>query len=270
MKKVTAFIGSAQKRATYHAVREFERSLNRYEDVDFEIVFLSEYKLQFCRGCVQCFNKGEGFCPLKDDRDMLLEKMERSDGVVFATPSYAFQVSACMKNFLDRTAFVFHRPRYFGKAFTAVVTMGIPIGGKIRKYLESSGANLGFDVVKGSCLWTLAPMSAAREEKLKREMERLAGRFHRTLNRKAPPVPSLWQLLQFRFSRTGIRVSGVKLYDYDYFRDKGWFTSDYYYETKLGPFKKLVGRFFDWCAALLFRPRGSDAEAETIGQETAR
>lgn len=262
MKKVTAFIGSAQKRATYRAVLEFEKNLKRLGDVDFEVVFLSERNLQFCRGCVQCFNKGEALCPLKDDRDMLMEKLERSDGVVFATPSYAFQVSACMKNFLDRTAFLFHRPRYFGKAFTAVVTMGMPVGGKIRKYLESSGANMGFHVVKGSCLWTLAPMTAAREEKLKREMERLAGRFHRALRREAPPTPSLLQLLQFRFSRTGIRVSAVKYHDYDHFRDAGWFASDYYYETNLGPFKKLAGLFFDWCAALLFRPSGADTNAK--------
>jgi multimeric flavodoxin WrbA len=155
MKKVTAFIASARKKTTYQAVREFEKSLKQHGDIDFEVVFLSDYNLEFCQGCKQCFDRGESFCPLKDDRDKLLEKLEHSDGVLFATPSYAFQVSARMKNFLDRIAFVFHRPRFFGKTFTAIVSQGVPMGGKIRKYLESSGENLGFDVVKGSCVWTL-------------------------------------------------------------------------------------------------------------------
>ncbi|MCK7489884.1 MAG: hypothetical protein MZU79_06380 [Anaerotruncus sp.] len=39
-----------------------------------------------------------------------------SDGVVFASPNLSFQVSGMMKVFLDRLGFVFHRPRFFGKA----------------------------------------------------------------------------------------------------------------------------------------------------------
>lgn len=46
MKKVTAFIGSSRKEATYTAVREFERNLRSLaeaaEGIDFEIIFLSD------------------------------------------------------------------------------------------------------------------------------------------------------------------------------------------------------------------------------------
>jgi len=37
-----------------------------------------------------------------------------SDGVIFATPNYSFQVSGIMKVFLDRLGFAFHR-----RAFSA-------------------------------------------------------------------------------------------------------------------------------------------------------
>ena len=114
MKKVTAFIGTQTKKHTYQAVQEFEKNLGQCGEIDFEHVFLSDYHLEFCRGCKVCFDKGEEYCPLKDDRDLLLEKMEQSDGVIFATPNYAFQLSARMKNFFDRTAFLDHRPRFFG------------------------------------------------------------------------------------------------------------------------------------------------------------
>ena len=144
MKKITAFIGSARKKTTYQAIQEFEKHLKQQEEIDFEYVFLSEYNLKFCQGCCQCFDKGEEFCPLKDDREVLLEKIEHSDGVIFATPSYAFQVSARMKNLLDRFAFMFHRPRFFGKAVTAIVTQAIPVGDNIRKYLENSERTLDF------------------------------------------------------------------------------------------------------------------------------
>jgi len=46
MKRVTAFIGSARKQATYEAVREFERNLNSYSEIEFEYVFLKDHQLE--------------------------------------------------------------------------------------------------------------------------------------------------------------------------------------------------------------------------------
>ncbi len=89
---------------------------------------------------------------MKDDRDVLIEKIMASDGVVFASPNYSFQVSAIMKAFLDRLGFAFHRPRFFGKTFTSIVTQGIYGGGKIVDYLDFVANGLGFNTVKGSCI----------------------------------------------------------------------------------------------------------------------
>ena len=82
MKRVTAFIGTARKKHTYYAVRRFLDDLKSFGDVEYEIVALTDYRLEICRGCKNCFRKGEEFCPLKDDRDVLIEKMMMSDGVV--------------------------------------------------------------------------------------------------------------------------------------------------------------------------------------------
>ena len=49
--------------------------------------------------------------------------------------------------------------------------------------------------------------------------------------------------------------------DHVYFRDRGWFESDYYYPTRLGPFKKAAGALFDWIAARIFRPRNARPSA---------
>ncbi len=159
MKKITAFVSSARKKHTQNAVQQFLGNLQSLGDVECEIVALSEYRLETVRGCWLCFDKGEEFCPLKDDRDMLIEKIEASDGVVFASPNYSFQVSAIMKIFLDRLGFIFHRPRFFGKTFTSIVVQGIYGGSKIVKYLDFVGNGLGFNTVKGSCLKSLEPMT---------------------------------------------------------------------------------------------------------------
>ena len=92
-KKVTAFVGSARKGHTYDAVVQFLNNLQSMGDIEVEIVRLSDYRLEVCRGCKLCFDRGEEHCPLKDDRDVLIEKMMASDGVIFASPNYSFQVS---------------------------------------------------------------------------------------------------------------------------------------------------------------------------------
>jgi multimeric flavodoxin WrbA len=246
MKKVTAFIGTQRRGATYRAVQELEAGLRHRLDVDFEYVFLDDYSLEFCRGCKLCFDKGEEHCPLKDDRDVLLQKMADSDGVVFATPNYAFQVSARMKNVLDRLAYLYHRPRFFGKTFTAVVVQGFYGGGTIRKYLEDTGEGFGFVVTKGASVTTLEPMTERQQRKISREMNAAAERFHEGLMRSGPPSPSLFRLFVFRMSRMNVRcLLDERARDFRYYREEGWLESDYYYDTSLGSVKKLAGILFD-------------------------
>jgi len=252
MKKVAAFIGTQTKKATYQAVQEFEKNLKRYGEIDFEYVFLSDYHLEFCRGCKVCFLKGEEHCPLKDDRDALLEKMEHSDGVILATPNYAFQVSARMKNLLDRLAYIDHRPKYFGKAYTAVVVQGIFGGGAIVKYLTMAGENLGFHVSKGCCVTALDPMTEHQQKQLTQKIKKASARFYKELLRPTPQ-PSFLRLMLFRMSRTSIKSIDPKYQDYQYYKGKGWFESDYYYPTSLGLIKRLAGNLFDLLGRQIFK-----------------
>ena len=259
MKTVIAFVSSARKRGlTYIATRKFLDSLESFGDVKGEIVFLSDYKLGVCRGCKACFLRGEDRCPFKDDRDVLIETMMASDGVVFASPNYSFQVSAIMKAFLDRLAFVFHRPRFHGKTFTGIVAQGIYGGGKVVKYLDIVGSALGFNVVKGSCVTALEPMVEKDRRKMYQAMVRQSKRFHTQLFRPTHPEPSIFQLMAFRMSRTSMKLTlGDDNRDYTYYRDHGWFDSDYYYPTRLGPLKRAVGATFDWMAACRFKQTGA-------------
>ncbi|MFT8349623.1 NAD(P)H-dependent oxidoreductase [Clostridium saccharoperbutylacetonicum] len=256
MKKVTVFMGTSQKQTTYQAVQEFEKNLKSYTDIDFEYVFLKDYHLKYCNGCKVCFEKGEENCPLKDDRNLLIEKMNNSDGVIFATPNYSFHVTAPLKNFLDRLAFVFHRPQFFGKTFTTIVTQGIFGGGSIVKYLENIGENLGFHVAKGCCLNTLKPLTMRQQKKITQEVKKASTRFYKELMRQTSPTPSIFRLMMFRISRTSImNILNETYWDYVYFQKKGWFESDYYYDVSLGLFKNIAGKFFDFLGGWMAKHR---------------
>jgi multimeric flavodoxin WrbA len=256
VKKVTAFVGSARKKHTHDAVSQFLGNLQSLGDVEYEIVALRDYRLETCRGCLSCFKKGEEFCPLKDDRDALIEKIMASDGVVFASPNYSFQVSAIMKTFLDRLGFVFHRPRFFGKTFTSMVAQGIYGGDKIVSYLDFVGNGLGFNTVKGSCITALEPMTEKGKQKIDRALAAQSRRFYDRLLKPAYPSPMLLKLMAFRMARTSIRLMlDDSSRDYTYYKDQGWFESDYYYPARLNVLQKGTGSLFDSIAAGMARRR---------------
>ena len=247
MRRVTAFVGSARKQHTHRAALQFLKSLESLGGVEGEIVTLSDYKVETCKGCRLCLDNGEENCKFKDDRDVLIEKMTASDGVVFATPNYSFQVSAIMKIFLDRLGFVFHRPRFFGKTFTSIVAQGIYGGPKIVEYLDFVGFGLGFNVVKGSCITTREPIPEKVQLKNDSTLAAHSRRFYDALSQPSYPVPTFFKLMAFRFGRTAIRLALDDTWlDYRYYRDHGWFESAYFYPTHLNVFKKAAGRLFDY------------------------
>ena len=245
--KVTAFVGSARKKHTYIATEQFMKNLQLYGDINYEIVMLNDYKIEICRGCKLCLDKGEELCPLKDDRDKLIEKIKNSDGVVFASPNYSFSVSGLMKVFLDRLGFLFHRPDFFGKTFTSIVVQGVYGGKKINEYLDFVGKGLGFDVVKGCCLNSMEPMTEKDQIKFGNVVYKQSKKFYSSLLKEEYPVPTLFELMVFRMARTSIKVAlNEKWKDYRYYRQNGWFETDYYYPTQLNTIKKVAGMFFDF------------------------
>ena len=244
--KVTAFVGSARKKHTYNATEQFLQNLQTYGDVEYEIVRLSEYDIKTCQGCKLCLDKEEALCPLDDDRDILIEKMNNSDGVIFASPNYSFQVSGIMKVFLDRLAFFLHRPKFFNKTYTSIVAQGIFGGKKIVKYLDRIGDGIGFNVVKGDCIKTLEPISKKQKNKNEKTIEKLSKSYYKELTKNRYPNPSIFKLMMFRMSRTSIQLSlNEDFKDYLYYKEKGWFESDYYYPVNLNIFKKMLGSIFD-------------------------
>jgi len=258
VKKVVVFIGTHRKKHTYEAVMEFKQRLEELGGVETEVIALSDYHIKQCTGCKTCFLKGEEFCPLKDDRDLLIGKLMESDGVVFATPNYSFMCSALMKTFLERLGFIFHRPRFFRKTFTSIVNQGIFGGGKIVRYLDFVGKGLGFDVVKGSCVTALEPMTGKEKQKRDEILAAHAKRFHEGLWLSPDYLPSLLEVVLFRMARTSIRLNLNDSYrDYRYYSDMGWFNSEFYFPTRLGPLKKIAGWITDALQNRMSRKRGA-------------
>ena len=105
--KILAINGSHHQGNTYAVLNTIQ---NDFPDIDYELLNLHEANLEQCRGCYVCIAKGEQYCQLKDDRDMIIKKMSEADGIVFASPVYVNFITSRMKQFIERIGYMSHRP----------------------------------------------------------------------------------------------------------------------------------------------------------------
>jgi Multimeric flavodoxin WrbA len=155
--KILTIIGSPRKKGnSYQASDRLEEMMKSMGDYEFEHIFLKDTNLEMCKGCFNCLSKGIKYCPLKDDREMIQEKMRDADGLILVSPVYVMHVSALLKNFIDRMAYLCHRPEYHGKKALLLTTTGGMGIKETLKYMEMVVDAWGYDV-SGGCGLVTAP-----------------------------------------------------------------------------------------------------------------
>ena len=77
--------------------------------VQTEKLILSQYKVNPCLGHENCASFDS--CRQKDDTGWMLDRVCEADGVILATPVYYYNVTAQMKNFIDRNYFLYKKDR---------------------------------------------------------------------------------------------------------------------------------------------------------------
>lgn len=115
--KILAIGGSYRKQGVIHALMEEVAAGVRTAapGVEIETIQLTEKKLAYCRGCMRCYGddpaKPIADCVIRDD-DMaeLARKLDAADGYIFGTPIFCGTVTAVMKTFCERFAYVLGRP----------------------------------------------------------------------------------------------------------------------------------------------------------------
>lgn len=242
---IVVFTGSPRKKDSYRVIKTIESEMAKDADVRFEFIHMNELSINDCAGCMQCFRKGEEYCPVKDDIAGISEKLTAADGIIFASPVYAQQISGMMKRAVDRLSYMFHRPRLIAKpALTVTTTEG---GGAkpTQKYLRLIAGGWGCNIVDS--LSVIAPFYFEKSEfydesyakSAHAKMQKAAQRFASVIQSGEKPVPSFYDIYMFNGMRSKTFLSKA---DYDYWEKQGWLNSEYYYPTRLGPMKKLFGR----------------------------
>ena len=249
--KVVVLLGSPRKKDGYRVCQMIEEKMRQKGDTAFEYIHLSSLHIEECRGCSLCFSKGEAFCPLKDELMELRKKLREADGIIFSSPVYACHVTGSFKKVVDRLAFLFHRPELTGKPALILATTA---GGGLKdtmKYLKLVAVGWGCQLVGSLAIISSLFFEQKKDilffnpkykVKMTDTLYRSAEKFYEAINSSEPIEPTFYDLFMFNGLRSKTYISEA---DYTYWKDKGWLNADYYYQVKIGIFKKLFGHLLN-------------------------
>jgi len=140
--KVVVILGSHRKGNTLKTINQIEEKMQSLGNVEFTYLHLKNVNLKTCIGCFQCIQKGSDICPIKDDKNLILNTLLNSDGVILASPAYNFNVSTMMKNFIDRFAHLGHQPKLFNQHVLLLSTTAGTGAAEVITYLYKYVAKL--------------------------------------------------------------------------------------------------------------------------------
>jgi multimeric flavodoxin WrbA len=220
-------------------VQKIEQYHKAISDCDYEYVFLKDIHFELCRGCFVCISRGEEHCPLKDDRDLIVQKIESADAVILACPNYYANVPWTMKNFIDRFAYTAHRPKYFNQSFMLAVTSGSYMGVKdVMKALSMVVS--GGKIISRLAVFHSPGMNEPKKKIQEAKIEKAAKKFAKSLNKNKEeriPFSFLIWFSVFKAS-SAIHREGLPADD-EFYKDKKYFT-----DCKLNAMQRLTVKIF--------------------------
>ena len=98
--KIVAIVGSPRKKGNTDILVDYViKGAQKFGAIVHKI-YLSDYKIQHCMACEKCAKSFH--CVIHDDMQKIYSLMEESDGIILGSPTYFYNVSGLMKNFIDR------------------------------------------------------------------------------------------------------------------------------------------------------------------------
>lgn len=101
MKALGILAGPRKGRATDRMIDSVLEGI-KDKGIEAEKISLYDYNIEPCTGCCTCEDGSP--CPIEDDQKIVLEKMDKSDIIVFGSPVYWSNMTSEAKKLMDRAA----------------------------------------------------------------------------------------------------------------------------------------------------------------------
>ncbi|HEY9076236.1 MAG TPA: flavodoxin family protein [Anaerolineaceae bacterium] len=193
------------------------------ETLELETLHMAHMDIQPCRGCRACFDRGEAKCPVRDDIPVIKRKIESADGLLLASPVYVEDVNGVMKTWIDRMAYVCHRPDFAGKCIYLVVTSGTTA---TRHSLDTMSLAMrtwgGYLCGQASFkMGALMPLEEIKS-RFQDQASRIARMLLESTRRNKALDPSILSLMIFQVQKGVWGKAADGSFDYNYWKEKGW------------------------------------------------
>ncbi len=123
--KVLGIVGSTRRYGnTEVAVKEALIGAKE-AGAEVEIIRLTDFKIEPCRGCMRCVFKGSP-CPINDDVSEIFKKLREADALVLGVPVYILGAAGILKMLLDRSMpFMFKNRDLLNRRAAAIIPYGV-------------------------------------------------------------------------------------------------------------------------------------------------
>lgn len=225
--------GSPRKKNTWSIVKQAEKNI----DGDFEEVHLIKEKIPLCNGCFKCIVEGEGKCPHTDMVKPIVDKMMDADGIIIACPVYAMNVTALLKNFLDHTAYFYHRPDFFTKKALVVVTTAGAGHKKVANYIDETLRHWGVNKV-----YKISMACGGKEVLETSEIDKISQKFKNDVESKRLHNPKFGDIIFYNVWRAMAVSDNPIEADRQFWIGNDLVNNDFSPEVKLNIFKKIFSK----------------------------
>ncbi len=235
--------GSPRKKNTYEVIKQAASNL----EGDFEEIHLIEKQIPICVGCMNCIMIGEDRCPHCDKVQPIVEKIKECDALIIASPVYAMNVSALLKNFIDHTAYFYHRPRFFTKKALVVVTTAGAGHKKVANYIDETLRHWGVNKV-----YKIAMACGGKETLETSQIDKTAVKFNNDVESNKLHNPKFGDIVFFNVWRAMAFTDNSIEADTEFWKNTGLINEDFAPEVKLNIIKKLFSKIMFRFFKLIF------------------
>ena len=242
-KKILMISGSPKKKGDGAKIlKELETLFVENSDIECEYLFLKDYKIEMCIGCLACQKREGEKCPIKDDMLLIKEKLNQADGFVFISPVYIRMISAQMKLLFDRLSFMLHRPVLGGKPAILLCTASFKGTKQSLDYLKIPVRNMGIHIVDSVGVLSNAYKNKPEyKNKIIDKLKTSSKKFTDILFLKEKPRPSAADILVFnKWKYKAIHHKKQYPGDFLFWETNELLDKDYFYPTKINPIFKIL------------------------------